>query len=490
MSSSSEKPPRKILRIKRETGAGAQAAEPSAKPQRRPPVRARHLNVREQRALGKGPAAQAPEPPQPETPRRRPKPQQGRPQAQPPGAARGGRKGAQRPEPARAGPQAPQRFFAPCPRGLETELAGELDALGATRIEPASGGVGFSGELALAWKVNLWSRLAIRVLQQVAHGHYRSEDDLYRAALALPWPEWFDPQRTIAVRTVAHACPLKSLNFASLRIKDAVCDRFREELGVRPSVNTRAPDVPIVLYLERDAYTLYLDLSGEPLNRRGYRIQAAEAPLNENLAAGLLRLAGWTPDTPLLDPMMGGGTILLEAGLMALNVAPGLKRHFAFEHLASFDRVGWARLRKDAQAAALDPRPLPIYGCDIDPRMVRAAEANLRAAGLLDCVRLRQADVLQVDAPASAGVIVSNPPYGVRLPQAAPSTFYASLGDALKRRFAGWTAFLLSADAELPRAIGLRLARRTPLYNGPLECRLYEYRLVAGGMRRSSSPRP
>lgn len=384
----------------------------------------------------------------------------------------------------RAKPQAPVqlKFFVPCPRGLEQELAKELAELGAAEVAPGSGGATFAGDIALAWKVNLWSRLAIRVLQQVAEGNYRDEDDLYRAAIKLPWSDWFAVDRTIAVRTVAHASPLKSLNFVTLKIKDAVVDRFRQDLGERPSVDAREPQVPILIYLDRDRFSLYLDLSGEPLNRRGYRVEPAPAPLNENLAAGLLRLSGWTPGTPLLDPMMGGGTILLEAAMMALGMAPGMKRHFAFEHLISFDKVEWTRLRKDAEALRQEPQPLPIYGCDIDPRMIRAAGLNLKAAGLLDCVTLREGDVMAIPAPADEGMIVSNPPYGVRLD--SDTTFYKGLGDALKRHFAGWTAWLISSDAEFPKHIGLAASRRIPLYNGPLECRLYEYRLVAGTMRK------
>ena len=378
-------------------------------------------------------------------------------------------------------------YFAPCPRGLEAELGRELTELGASDVVPGSGGAAFTGDIFLAWKVNLWSRLAIRVLQRVAHGRYRQEEDLYQAARDLPWPDWFPLGRTIAVRTVAHASPLKSLNFASLKVKDALCDRFRDVTRARPDVDARTPDVPILLYLERDEFSLYLDLTGEPLNRRGYRIEAAQAPLNENLAAGMLRLAGWTPDTPLLDPMMGGGTILLEAALMALNIAPGLRRHFAFENLNNFDRVEWARLRKDAQAAVRDKHPLPIYGCDLDPRMVHATETNLREAGLLDCVTLREADALEVKAPTHSGVIVSNPPYGVRLEHEDMAGFYRGLGDNLKQHFAGWNAYLLSADPELPQHIGLKATRRTPLYNGPLECRLYEYRMVAGQMRTKTA---
>lgn len=478
------------MRIKRDTGAQTQA--PSAAGQRRQPVRGRHLSLRQQKALRKTDTEPAPQPPVAATgePRRHPRPA-GKPAlrenqlvaaAQP--------RGRKAPRPTRSAARAAherQRFFAPCPRGLEAELARELTELGAEDVLACSGGVAFHGRLELAWRVNLWSRLAVRVLKQVGHGRYRGEDDLYAAALRLPWPEWFEPQRTLAVHTVAHLSPLKSLNFASLRIKDAVCDRFRADCGVRPNVDTRSPDVPLLLYLERDAYTLYLDLTGAPLNRRGFRRQAALAPLNENLAAGILRLAGWQPDIPLLDPMMGGGTILLEAAMLALNIAPGLKRHFAFEHLTSFDRVAWARLRKDAQAAALTPKVLPIYGCDLDPAMLHATEANLSAAGLQGCVHLKQADALTVGAPATAGILVSNPPYGVRLPQAEPAGFYRALGDALKQRFSGWHVWLLSADPELPRRIGLKATRRIPLYNGPLACRLYEYPMVTTGLAQASS---
>ncbi len=377
------------------------------------------------------------------------------------------------------------QFFASCPRGLEEELCKELDALGATDIVPASGGVGFISDMRTGWKINLWSRLAIRVLWRVGEGHYKKEEDLYQAALALDWPSWFDVTRTIAVTTVGKNSPLPSLNFVSLRIKDAICDRFREAVNERPSVNTRKPDIPLTLFLSSDRYTLYLDLSGEPLNRRGYRVQPSGAPLNENLAAGMLLLSGWTPGTPLFDPMMGGGTILLEAAMMSLNIAPGLRRHFAFENLKTFDRIEWLRLHKDAEAAVLEREPLPIFGSDIDPAMVRAAGLNLRAAGLFDCVRLMEADFLNVDPPTEGGFIVSNPPYGVRMGSEDDlGTFYKEIGDNLKQHFPDWTVFLLSADPELPKRIGLQTTRRIPLFNGPLECRLVEYRLVAGSNRK------
>jgi putative N6-adenine-specific DNA methylase len=480
VSSSSDKPKRSdrpTIRIKRDEEAAASDSVARS----RKPLRGRHQPADKRGVPGARvrPPAVAEAPGEAEKrPARDKTPAAGRPRSGQP------EQSAPRQRPRQAPPKpVVHAYFAPCPRGLEAELARELDALGAADPRVGPGGVAFRGELPLAWKVNLWSRLAIRVLQQVGEGSYASEDDLYQAALRLPWPDWFSFERSIAVHTAAHASPLKSLNFATLRIKDGVCDRFRQDLGARPDVDTRAPQVPILLYLREDRYTLYLDLSGEPLNRRGYRVQPAAAPLNENLAAGLLRLSGWTPGEPLLDPMMGGGTLLLEAAMMALNIPPGLKRHFAFEHLASFDRTEWMRLRKDAELEMREKRPLPIHGRDIDPAMVRAAGLNLKAAGLLECVDIDQADVLELAPPAANGFIVSNPPYGVRLEDDDLTGFYKQLGDVLKQRFTGWRANLLSADPRLPKAIGLRTSRRTPLFNGPLECRLYEYRLVAGEMR-------
>jgi len=382
-----------------------------------------------------------------------------------------------------------QHFFVPCPKGLESELGAELAEIGVEETRPAPGGVAFRGSLPLAWRVNLWSRLAVRVLWRVGEGPYQMESDLYDGALKVDWPELFDVSRTIAVHAIARNSPLKSLNFVALKVKDAVCDRFRNLMGERPSVDTHNPDIPLVLYLTDERYSLYIDLSGEPLNRRGFRVEPAAAPLNENLAAGLLRLSGWRPGTPFYDPMMGGGTLLIEAAMMWLNRAPGLKRHFTFESLKSFDHIEWQRLRKDAEGDALEPESLPIFGSDIDPDMVRATGLNLKAAGLLDCVQLLEADFLEVDAPpVDPGVIVSNPPYGVRLSldefHENAATFYKAMGDTLKRKYPGWSAFFISADPEFPKHIGLSASRRTPLYNGPLECRFFAYRLVSGSNRR------
>jgi putative N6-adenine-specific DNA methylase len=379
-----------------------------------------------------------------------------------------------------------ENYFAPCPRGLEAVLAQELAALDATGIKTADGGVHFTGPFLLGYRANLESRIASRVLWRVATAPYKSEDDIFKATLALPWPQWFDVARTIRVNLAAVRCPLKSLDFVTLRIKDAVCDAFRAQGGERPSVNTQTPDVRIHAFLTADQLTLYIDTSGEPLFKRGYRTATGEAPLRENLAAGIVRLAGWNPLEALLDPMCGSGTLLIEAALIALNIAPGADRNFAFEKLKNFDARQWDGLRLAAKTRET-PRggALPIYGADLYGDELKTARENIAAAGLAGQIQLKQANVLEIPAPADSGVIVTNPPYGVRLSEEHDlAEFYPRLGNALKQRFSGWRAYIFTGDAQLPKLIRLSASKRTVLYNGALECRLLEYKLVAGSMRR------
>jgi putative N6-adenine-specific DNA methylase len=381
-----------------------------------------------------------------------------------------------------------ERFFAPCPRGLESVLAAELADLGGVDVTPAEGGVGFGGPLELAYRANLESRLASRILWQVGHGAYRDEQDIFQLALDLDWPQWFRADRTLRVDVSATRSPLTSLEFTTLKIKDAVCDRHRAAGGVRPDISKDQPDVRVHAYLTAGEATFYLDTSGEPLFKRGYRRQTAEAPLRENLAAGLLRLAQWQPGTPLLDPLCGSGTIAIEAALMALDIAPGLKRAFGFQKLAWYDGSAWQKIKQTAQRRARAAAPAKIYARDIDDIAIHQCHVNIDAAGVAGAIVLEQADVLAATAPEAGGTIVTNPPYGVRLAGShALADFYPRLGDALKQRYSGWTAFMLSGDTRLPKLIGLKASRRTPLFNGALECRLYEYRLFAGSMR---PPRP
>ena len=384
-----------------------------------------------------------------------------------------------------------EHFFAPCPRGLEAPLAAELEALGASGVTTTDGGAAFGGPIQLAYHANLESRLASRVLWRVGHGAYRDEQDVYDLAKVLDWPRWFRVDRTLRVDVAASRSPLTSLEFATLRIKDAVCDRHRAAGGIRPSISKDRPDVRVHAYLTATEASFYLDTSGEPLFKRGYRRETADAPLRENLAAGLLRLAGWQPGTPLLDPMCGSGTIAIEAATIALDLAPGLKRTFGFQKLAWYDGPAWQRIKQAAQRRARRPVPSSLWASDDDATAIHQCSENIVAAGIDGTIVVERADALTRTAPAPVGVIVSNPPYGVRLADSgALATFYPQLGDALKRRYAGWTAHLLSGDTRLPKLIGLKASRRTPLFNGALECRLYEYRMIAGSMRTPAAGRP
>lgn len=377
-----------------------------------------------------------------------------------------------------------EAFFSPCPRGLEPLLADELAQLGARAARAIHGGVAWEGDWDACRRANLESRLATRVLWRVAQGRYRAEIDIYKLAYSVTWAKWFTADDTIRIYVTAQKSPLKSLEFITLRVKDAVCDHFRTVAGRRPSVDTANPAVRIHLFLTADTATLYVDTTGEPLYKRGYKPAAVEAPLKENLAAGILRLTGWQPDEPLVDPMCGSGTFLIEAAQSALDIAPGLGRGFAFERLRIHDRSAWAALRRAAEQRRRPARVLQIFGSDLIGEWVRRSRVNLDAAGLADCVRLDRADVLDRMPPAAAGVMVANPPYGVRIGEAEElAAFYPRLGDALKQRWGGWRCYLFSADTELPKRIGLKATRRTPLFNGALECRLYEYRMVAGSNR-------
>jgi putative N6-adenine-specific DNA methylase len=375
-------------------------------------------------------------------------------------------------------------FFAPCPRGLAPVLREELAALDAKEIEEAEAGVAFTGPFDLVYAANLHSRVASRILWRVARFPYRTEDDIYNAAREVRWRDHFTPERTFKVETNAHRSPVKSLDFVTLRVKDGIADHFRDALGRRPSVSSRDPDIRIHAFLDAKQCTLYVDTTGDSLFKRGRRDHVGEAPLKKNLAAGILKLAGWQPGTPLLDPMCGAGTFLTEAAEMSLGRAPGRERDFAFRKLVRFNEATWDRTLADARRREKPAQPLPIHGSDLYGRSLEHARRNVQDAGLEGAVSLKQVNLLELSAPAATGVIVTNPPYGVRLGEKEKlAAFYPQLGDALKKRFAGWTAYILSGDPDLAKLIRLHASRKTVLFNGALECRLYEYRMVAGGNR-------
>lgn len=378
-----------------------------------------------------------------------------------------------------------ETFFATCPRGLEEELKEEFHALGGKDVRVTPGGVACQGPFTLCYRLNLESRVASRILWQVGQGSYRDEEDLYRLALRLPWPNVFSVNCRIKVRLVAQQSPLKSLEFSTLRVKDAICDRFVRETKKRPEVDKRNPDIQIVVFVDESQVVWYVDTTGAPLFKRGWRQETGEAPLRENLAAGLLRLAGWTGQQVLLDPMCGSGTFLIEAALMAQGIPPGGRREFAFAHLQNFNQSAWNKIRHEVPEA--NPvNHVDIFGSDHDARALSMARSNLQHVGLAG-VQLKHVDVLEVEPPASKGLVITNPPYGVRMgSHVSLEQWYPKFGDVLKRRFAGWTAYVLTADFRLPKLIRLAPSRKIPLFNGALESRLYEFQMVAGGNRKEA----
>ena len=370
------------------------------------------------------------------------------------------------------------RFFAPCPRGLEEALAAELSNIGCPHVKAQAGGVAFSADWATAKQANLQSRIASRILWQVISKPARDEEEVYALALSVPWQEHFSVNCTIRVGTNGINATVRSLEFITLRVKDAVCDRFRAVCGARPSVDTQRPDIRISVLLTDRECTLYLDMSGESLFKRGWRT-AGEAPLRENLAAGILQLAGWQPGVALFDPMCGSGTFLIEAAQAASGVAPGALHGFAFEKF----------LARDASRPILQRSPaVPgiFAGSDIDPELIATAQENALNAGLAkDSIIFKVQDAREVDppcilAPGQPGMILINPPYEERIGFSYAkdaSVFFDAFAANLKRKFAGWTLYVLTTDMSLQQKMRLKPARRIPLFNGPLECRLYRFDL-------------
>jgi putative N6-adenine-specific DNA methylase len=392
-------------------------------------------------------------------------------------------------------------FFCPCPRGLEAALAEELGEIAqqSTSLKvhnQVPGGVHCSGTLTDAYRINLHSRIASRVLLRIAHSSYSNENDIYDLALAQPWENWFGVHHTIRIDVTAIKSPLRSLEFTTLKIKDAICDRFRDICSERPSVDTKTPDMRIVGFLDARNFTLYLDTSGEALFKRGWRLETGDAPLRENLAAGLLRVAGWKPGMALFDPMCGSGTILAEAAQMVAGIPPGARRSFAFEKFLGFNSAEWLAVK-----GAFKPNPLPaaptIFGSDISGDMIAMTRNNLNKAGIVFEVPLKQIEAQEVKPPTDTpGIIVTNPPYGERIgvrgdsaieTDEMASAFFNAFGTTLKQRFAGWRVFLFSADLGLPKLLRLKEARKTPFFNGALECRLFRFDMVAGYNRREEA---
>jgi len=410
----------------------------------------------------------------------------------------------------------------PCAAGVEGLLADEvhqLTGLTGNDLLTGRGGVMANASWRDALRLNLHSRLTQRVLIQLSQTFYRNEKDLYDAASAVAWEIWFTTQQTFKIEITAQHSPLTSLNFAALKIKDAVADRFRAKRGERPDVNTQWPDVRIYVHLTTDSCTLYMDTSGEPLFKRGWREDKGDAPLKETLAAAMLAASGWDAQTPLYDPCCGSGTIAIEAAQIACGIAPGIMRRFSFEKLLPFQPHVWQALQDDARAQEHAPTT-EIHASDVAFRMVDFTQRNAERAGVGQVVQARGGDALQRMPPCETpGTLMLNPPYGERIAAAGVAgvssrdrnrepgsmgrtrepidlsrarevaegddggEFFAQLASHWKKNYNGWTAWMLTPDLKLPSKMRLKESRRVPMWNGPIECRMFRFDLMKGSVR-------
>ncbi|HVX95385.1 MAG TPA: THUMP domain-containing protein [Polyangia bacterium] len=373
-------------------------------------------------------------------------------------------------------------FFVTCPRGTEGALRRELVGMRIGSPKGDRGGVWFDGPLWMAMGVCLRARTAVRVLLKLSEFELRDAKALYDAARAVEWPRWLTAESTLAVDASVKDNPaLTHTGFAALKVKDAVVDALRDELGSRPDVDTRRPDVSIVLHVAGQRGALFLDLAGEPLHRRGYRVAMHEAPLKETLAAAVLSLGGVPTDRPFVDPMAGGGTLAIEHALAARGIPPGLRRRFGFERWPNLDeeaRAAWDRTRAEVEAAAMAPRaPLPPIVCaDVDPEALGAARRNASAAGVDEDITFELADAAALERRWDTGTVCTNPPYGERLQPRDLERLYRDVGRAFMR-LSGWAVVVLSGSPLFSRALPWKPTISHRLFNGPLEVRLLRYEI-------------
>lgn len=372
--------------------------------------------------------------------------------------------------------------------GLEEVLEQELHQLGIAETERLNRAVKINGSLDDLYRCNLMLRTALSVLSPIAGFYAHHENQLYKRVQRINWEDYLSLHQTFAINSTTNSQLFTHSKFAALKTKDAIVDQFRDKYGERPSIDTRNPDVLIDLHISDKLVTLSLDSSGTTLDRRGYRTERTEAPLNEVLAAGLLALSGWTPGKPLLDPMCGSGTIAIEAAMKAAGMPPGLNRHFAFENWRNFDEEKW---RKTKEAVKINPAPETpvIVARDADPHALRLARSNARRAGVEEWICFENANFFSSAAPTPGCHVVMNPPYGQRLQPGSMVDFYQKIGDSLKSNYQGSEAWIISSNLKDLKFVGLRPSRKIKLFNGSLECRFQKYELYAGSRKNKDESR-
>jgi putative N6-adenine-specific DNA methylase len=371
------------------------------------------------------------------------------------------------------------RYFATVARGLEEVAAQELLSLGAIAVEPDFTGVHFQGNQRLLYRVNLWARTVFRVLMPIREFPCKSAQQLYKEVKNIDWRDYLTPEQTLAVDCTGGNQKLNHSHYSALQVKNAIVDQQSKKMGIRSDVDVEYPDVRINLHIRHDQGIISLDSSGESLHRRGYRPAMGRAPLKESLAAALLDLAQWNPSLPFLDPLCGSGTLPIEAGLKALNIAPGLFRErFGVETWRGFDALLWQELLLEAKSCQLTSLPNFIGGRDRDSQVIAQAKTNAENCGLASHLSLVCDQLANLAPPTDSGILICNPPYGKRIGKEEElGTLYKLLGDIFKQRFAGWTAYILTGSKELSKCVGLKTSQRIPVYNGTIPCTLLKYEL-------------
>lgn len=366
--------------------------------------------------------------------------------------------------------------------GLEPVLAKELTQLGANEVQIGRRMVSFMGDKEMMYRANFQLHTAIRILKPIKHFKALSADDVYREVQKIDWSEYIGLDKTFAVDSVVFSEEFRHSKFVAYKVKDAIVDQFREKTGKRPNISVANPDIRLNIHIAEDKCTLSLDSSGESLHRRGYRQESVEAPLNEVLAAGMILMTGWQGETDFIDPMCGSGTLLVEAALIAHNMAPGLfRKEYAFEKWPDFDSDLFDRIYNDDSSEREFTHH--IYGYDVDIKAVNTARLNVRAAGLLNNITVEEADFKNFTQPKEKSIIVTNPPYGERISTPDLLGTYKMIGERLKHQFLNNDAWILSYREECFDQIGLKPSIKIPVYNGSLECEFRKYQIFDGKMK-------
>lgn len=364
--------------------------------------------------------------------------------------------------------------------GLEDVLVRELTDMGATDVLKLNRAASFTGDTEMMYKVNYTCRTALRILKPLFHFEILEQKDLYEKIHDFPWEEYLDAEHSLSIDAVISYTVFTNSQFVAQKSKDAIVDRLREKLGKRPSVDLENPDFRINVHLFKDSCTVALDSSGQSLHRRGYRKSTGPAPINEVLAAGLVKLSEWDVATPLFDPMCGSGTLLIEAAMLAKMMPAGyFREQWGFMKWRDFDASVWEKVKAESNER-ISPLEMKMHGSDRAGRAIESARENLKFTNLYEDITLSVISFEESKPPFEKGFIISNPPYDERLQIEDSLAFYKMIGDTLKQKYAGYTAWMISSDLESVKFIGLRPSRRIPVFNGPLECRFLKFDLFAG----------